>query len=218
MSFEFVCEACGARLRIGDELAGKQVKCPQCSAVVLARPAGETAGESPFGPSVPAGASTDDVNPYASPTAPPEIDAPEQSPDDPHAVAPGIVLAMSQTRPWVLFVSILGFLAGGLMALAAVGMLIGSILARQAEMLIVGPIYALYAAFYLACAYYLFVYGQRIGQLEQTRQTPDLEAALVAQKSFWRLVGITLAVTLVLGLLMMLGVLAFGVAMGGMRR
>ena len=156
------------------------------------------------------------MNPYASPSAPPEIDVPEQVATEPQAITPGLRRALSQTRPWVLFLSILGFLGGGLMALAAVVVVIGAVFAAQPEMLIVGPIYLLYAALYLASAYYLFLYGRRIGVFEQTNQVRDLESALVAQKSFWRLVGITLAVMLALGLLFAVGAVLLTALWAGM--
>jgi len=136
---------------------------------------------------------------YASPTAPPHVDVTAQAADEPQAITPGIRRAMSQTRPWVLFLSILGFLAGGVMTLVAVGMVIGATLSGDYELMIAAPIYLLYAALYLAGAYYLSVYGRRIRLLQQTNRVRDLESALVAQKSFWRLLGITLAVMLVLG-------------------
>jgi len=201
MSIEFLCQACGAKLWIADDQAGKPVKCPQCSAVVQASAAGETASERPFGGTEPAPAPADEPNPYASPAAPPHVDVTAQSVDDPPVLTPGILAAMSQTRLWVLFVSILGFLAGAMIALVAVGMVIGATFTREYELLILAPIYLLGAILYLAGAYYLFVYGRRIGVLEHTNRVHDLESSLVAQKSFWKLVGITLALMLVLWLI-----------------
>jgi DNA-directed RNA polymerase subunit RPC12/RpoP len=215
MSSEFLCEACGAKLRIDDDLAGKQVKCPQCSAVVRAKAGPEAAIASPFPSMEPAPPSADDLNPYASPTAPAEIDGTARIATESQAVTPGIRRAMSQTRPWVLFLAVLGFVAGGLMALAAVAMVLVALVAGELEMLIVGPIYLLYAALYLACAYYLLLYGRRIVSFERSNDVHDLESALVAQKSFWKLVGITLAVMLVLGFLMA-GFALLTIAMAGM--
>lgn len=34
MPISLTCPKCGAALRVGDQLAGKQVKCPKCSAIV----------------------------------------------------------------------------------------------------------------------------------------------------------------------------------------
>jgi len=201
MSIEFLCQACGARLRIADDQAGKPVKCPQCSAVVQASAAGETASEGQFGGAERAEPPADELNPYASPGAPPYVDVTAQSVDDPPVLTPGIRAAMSQTRPWVLFVSVLGFLVGGMMTLVAVGMVIAATFSGEYELLIAGPMYLLYAALYLAGAYYLLAYARRIGVLERTNRVGDLESALVAQKSFWKLVGVTIAVVLVLGMI-----------------
>ena len=78
MSFEFLCGACGARLRIDDDLAGKPVKCSQCSAVVPAKAGEGMAIESPFAGAGPAQPPVDDANPYASPAAPPHVDVTAQ--------------------------------------------------------------------------------------------------------------------------------------------
>jgi hypothetical protein len=88
------------------------------------------------------------------------------------------------------------------MTVVAVAMVIGALVAGGREFLFVGPLYLLYAALYLACAYYLLLYGRRIGSFQRTNDVHDLESALVAQKSFWKLVGITLAVMIGLGVLM----------------
>ncbi|NQT16981.1 MAG: hypothetical protein HQ582_29760 [Planctomycetes bacterium] len=211
MSFEFLCERCGAKLRIEDDLAGKTVKCPNCSAVVPAKPAEEPAAASPFAAS---GASADaagEVNPYASPATVPEGDFGVQTPGGTLVISPGVHRALGQTRPWVVFLSILGFICGGFMALGAVGVLIGAAVSGEPAMLFLGPFYLIYAALYLAGSYYLLVYGLKIGSLQRTNSLGDLEAALVAQKSFWKLLGIVTAIGLVLGVLAIAGFMVFGV-------
>jgi hypothetical protein len=73
--------------------------------------------------------------------------------------------------------------------------------------------YLIPAFLYLAAAYYLFTYSQKIRAFLRGRSTRDLEVALVAQKSFWKLVGIVTAITLVLYLL---AIVVFVVGMAGM--
>lgn len=90
MPIEFRCQQCGKLLRVGDESAGKQAKCPSCGSV-QAIPAASTAPEvpsappmarpasNPFGapPNVGFGGSPGEFasdNPYASPpSAPPPL-------------------------------------------------------------------------------------------------------------------------------------------------
>jgi len=108
---------------------------------------------------------------------------------------------MSQTRPWVLFVSLLLVLAAGFLAFCSWSELAGPF-AGEPHTLIGGSVYVVNAAFYGACAYYLFLYGRRIGSFKQTDRIEDLEAALVAQKSFWKLVGIWIPLMVAVGLLL----------------
>ncbi len=53
----------------------------------------------------------------------------------------------------------------------------------------------------------------RIAQFERTSAVGDLEAALLAQKSFWKLLGVTLAVMFAVGLVMMAVFLAIAALM-----
>jgi hypothetical protein len=43
MPFEFPCNPCGKQLRVGDQLVGKQVRCPSCGAIQVAQPNTPTA-------------------------------------------------------------------------------------------------------------------------------------------------------------------------------
>jgi DNA-directed RNA polymerase subunit RPC12/RpoP len=211
MSIEFLCEACGAKLRIEDDSAGKTVKCPNCSAVVSTKPAEDAAAASPFGEVGPARAPVDDDNPYASPMTTPAPGAGSLSPAGASTIPHGIQRALSQTRPWVIFLSILGFVCGGFMTLGSVGILVAAVVSGEPGMILFGPMYLVYAALYLAGSYFLFVYGLRIGSFQRSNSFADLESALVAQKSFWKLVGIVIVVGFVLGVVALVGVLGFTV-------
>ena len=78
MSIDFPCSQCGKLLRVGDEAAGSQARCPSCGTVqgipYPSTPVGEgmtgaAQSESPFGPAVDLGSlpPLDPANPYASP-------------------------------------------------------------------------------------------------------------------------------------------------------
>jgi predicted Zn finger-like uncharacterized protein len=73
MPLSLVCPDCGERLRVGDHLAGKKIKCPKCSSVFTAEPQAE-AGIAPA-PS-PSSGSRKDVPPEADL---PELDAPPRT-------------------------------------------------------------------------------------------------------------------------------------------
>lgn len=74
MAIEFICSNCNTTLRVPDEHAGKQAKCPQCQSLNLI-PAGVSqpsmASQSPFHSSFQSPADkAAPSNPYATPHAP----------------------------------------------------------------------------------------------------------------------------------------------------
>lgn len=77
MPIEFRCTQCHNLLRVPDESAGAQARCPQCSAIITVPAAGSEgqppAGENPFSPGGqrPADQSSgfESVNPYSSPAS-----------------------------------------------------------------------------------------------------------------------------------------------------
>lgn len=128
---------------------------------------------------------------------------------DPHSrvggsVSPGILQALAATKPWVRFCSIIGFILTGLIVLGALGMLVagGSILAAGgSEMMSFAGMPAIASILYLAFAFLYFFpslklwkYGTHIASLMSSNSAADLELALDAQRSFWKFVGILLAV------------------------
>ncbi len=207
MPSEMVCPACGFTVPLQDEFAPKSLTCPNCSTAMQMEAVGERgAGETPPALWGPAWGATDDVNPYASPRSHTDQAVPAYDAADSRAITPGIRQAMSQTRPWVLFLAILGFVLGGLTVFGALAVITVSFVS---EKFIMGPFYLIYAAIYLGCAYYLFLYARRIRAFERTDRVVDLEAALVAQKSFWKLLGIIVAIMLVVGVVAMVAMVVF---------
>ena len=217
MAFEFDCRACGARLRIDDDLAGRDVKCPTCGAIVPATDAPEADLEgSPFAGVGSAPWSTDEANPYASPASLPQIDVAGPAATGGQTITPGIHRAMSETRPWVLFLSVLLFIAAGMMTLGCVAMACFAIGFQEVEVLLGAAFYLLYGGFLFGFGYYLFSYARTIGVFTGSGHADHLEAALVAQKSFWKLVGIFIIVVLLLMLLAGLFLAILPLAMMGM--
>jgi len=143
-----------------------------------------------------------DPNPYASPQFSSEtLFGPSATPAD-AVSSPGVVRALAETRPWVRFLSILGFVVTGLIAVAVIAMVGAALFGGEVMVGVVAVFYLLGALLYGAGSYYLFAYSQRIGDFLRNPQRPQLEAALVAQKSFWKLLGIVAAVYLVCVVLM----------------
>ena len=183
-----------------------------------------------FGPAEPAGtsgvaeaggpdttvteATTAAAEPYYDPAATPGYPAASrvisyQGGGVPVGVSARSMDFLRQTRPWVLFLSVLGFIVTGIMVLFGVGFgLLGMAgggrggVAMGAGM---GLLYIAISAIYFFPALFLWRYGSRIGGLMAGGQLQDLENALEAQKSFWRFTGILMAVVIVLYVVVIAG-------------
>ena len=154
------------------------------------------------------------VNPYTPPTG--GADNPGKLPatDPTGAITPEVMNSLRGTRPWVIFLAILGFLFAALMGFAGLAMMAsdgfgGSLPATF------GLIYILLAVFYLFPSIYLIRYGGAIGTLLGGGGVPALERALGQQRSFWRLVGIM--AVLVIGLYVLGILLVVVVGVSGLR-
>jgi hypothetical protein len=142
------------------------------------------------------------MNPYSPPGAPglyPDADAnyaavPQAS------VSEGTVDLLRQTRPWVMLLGILGFIASGLLILVGVFLAGWAVLAPGAKpaQAAIGLVYVPVAFAYIYPAIKLWSYGTAISRLMASRASTDLEDALGQQKAFWKFSGI--AAVVVLGL------------------
>lgn len=122
------------------------------------------------------------------------------------------MMAMSETRPWVTFLAVLGFIGAGFMVLAALAM----VFAAPAEMpggSFLGLIYIIPAVLYAVGANMLYRYRASIASLQAGLGVEALENALEHQKSFWRFTGLTTAVVLGIYGLVFVGVVLFAAAM-----
>src|SRR5688572_21889694 len=106
----------------------------------------------------------------------------------PVGITPRTVELLRQTRPWVMFFGVLGFVAAGLYALGGVWMMAATGLnARSSVPGTVGLLYVLVAGVFFFPALMLWRYWSRIGDMMVRGHVQDLEAALEAQKGYWRL-------------------------------
>ena len=114
----------------------------------------------------------------------------------------GILDSLRQTRPWVLLMGILCFIVAGLTilgGLAFAGMMAfgGAGGPFAGGMGIALPaIYLIMGLLYIFPGIFLVRYATKINALLSSPTTAALEAALVAQKSFWKFVGISVLVVL----------------------
>lgn len=134
-------------------------------------------------------------------------------------ITSNVLESLRQTRPWVLFLGVLGIIAAVLLVLVAIGMMAFGLIpnAGAAGMppgmgVGLGIVYLIMAILYIAPSIYLIRYAGHIKTLLASPSTVALEQALQAQKSFWRFVGICMLLVVALyGLLIVVGIAA-GVA------
>lgn len=130
------------------------------------------------------------------------------------------VQLMYQTRPWVLFLSVLMFVGSVFMLLGGLAMFGMSAVAGSRgggmPMGLMGLLYLPLAALYVYPAKKLWGYGSAIGRMTTSRATSDLEAALAEQKSFWKFLGIMTIVMFGLYILVFIGLALFAGAAAAM--
>ncbi len=159
------------------------------------------------------------------------FDTPQEIPPAPPAPAavatPAMVRYLDQTRPWVLFLSILTFLSTALMAvLSAASCVVAGVNAAsgggdlKAQSIavggVVGFLYLVMAVANVPPGLYLYRYAGAIARLKTSRSAADLEEVLKQQRSFWRFVGILTIAAVLLSLIVMALAVVFGVAAGVM--
>lgn len=157
-------------------------------------------------------------NPYQSPG---ESPFESQSTDQWDSNFEDASQSLAQTKPWVLFLSILGFIATALMfVIFPLTMLwSGNGMPPQAAFAMIIPIImviGMSVLCYLIPSLLLWRYGRRIGRFVESRNPSDFADAIEAQKSFWRYVGILALVVTVLYAFLIAGFAFLPIFMRGM--
>jgi hypothetical protein len=127
-------------------------------------------------------------------------------------VPPAVVELLRQTKPWVTFLAIMGFIGAGLIGLAGLAvMAFGAAMGPKGLPWPFGLVYILLAVFDIFPSLFLFRYGASIRRLLEGGGVDALTDAIARQKSFWRLVGITTVVILGIYGLVIVGGIVVGV-------
>ncbi len=129
------------------------------------------------------------------------------------------IQALSDTRPWVRLMGVLTAIGAVLMALAgcvALPAMANGGGAGAAIGAIILVVYLGIAIIYGFAAKFLLGYGSAITRAETTRSINDIAEALVLQKSFWKLVGISTAIIIVLYLVFIVLAVVGGFALQGL--
>jgi hypothetical protein len=112
-------------------------------------------------------------------------------------------LYLAQTRPWLLFMSVLMFLGAGLMVLGGLFMMIGGFAGgNDPALAMMGPgiglVYIFFALLYAVPAWLMMQQVGAIGEVQAGGGTTALAAFLRHNRNFWRVIGGFTLVVLVL--------------------
>lgn len=154
-------------------------------------------------------------NPYSAPIVTGN-EVPQYSSAQAGQITQEMIEALRQTRPWVLFLAILGFVGCGVFFLVGIAVMSMSALPGIPQQDFptgaLGLIYWILIPFYLVPSLKLMNYARSIQKLMSGGGAPALQEALVQQKSFWKLVGIFTLVMMVLYALAIFGAIVVGMA------
>jgi hypothetical protein len=164
------------------------------------------------------------MNPYSPPVASPAQYPGASLPYDASAPPAGAVSDLAvdllrQTRPWVIFLSILAFVGCALMLvlgllMTGIGLMAPGPAGAKGIQAMVGVVYLPFGFLYIYPGIKMWMYGSAIGRLMASRAPSDLEAALLQQKSFWKFSGIAAIVMIGVYILIFIGVFAVAMASG----
>jgi len=136
-------------------------------------------------------------DPYEPPTVDPDPDCEDHTPPP-----PVVVEHLHQTRPWVKFCSLAGYITSGFLILIAILTLRG-MLGRFSiqSMILLGGFYLVLAILFIIPSLWLSRYEKAITRLEISNRLEDLEQAIAHQRAFWRQMAIMILLMLVIYLI-----------------
>lgn len=124
----------------------------------------------------------------------------------------GVPGLMARTAPWAHLLAMVGFISVGLMILVGVGAGAVGLATGRAETAVLMVIYPLSALVYFFPSLYMLQYAKRSRKFAQGEQSlAELEAALDAQRKFFKFAGIATVVGVALGVVMFVGVVLFSI-------
>ena len=128
-----------------------------------------------------------------------------------------IAAQLDATRPWVRLMSVLGFISVAFLGFIGLAGGLAGIATQRAELAIL-LIYPVFGLLYLFPSLSLYRYASRIADFVARGEQHQLEAALDAQRAFWKFVGILTLIGLVLTVMFMfVAVLAGVLTSSGLR-
>ncbi|MDR1618689.1 MAG: hypothetical protein LBS06_06535 [Treponema sp.] len=142
-----------------------------------------------------------------------DINNPWQSPETQVAagdtsrgvITEGMLRYLKEASPWLRFVGIISFIAGGLLCLSGIGLIVTGTGYGMSALRAFGALGGLGGLVYLASgvvvffpAKFMYSFGSRIRQYAGSGAAVDLEQALKNNKSLWKFSGILCIIYLAL--------------------
>jgi len=162
-----------------------------------------------------------DYDPYKVPNA--DLEGARENRSTGLEITQGMIGALNKTRPWVIFLAILGFIGAGFMVLGGLGLagagIIGASVGNGPEPMPIAAslglaaLYILLAVLYVVPCLSLVRYGMAIGRIK-VAGGPAFEEALHNQMRFWRVMGIMTLVVMGLYILFFIGTIVVMVVLG----
>lgn len=161
---------------------------------------------------------SDEYNPYKAPES--DLTKPAATVPEGEKYTPVMVEHLKNTRPWVLFVSILNMIMMAFMIMGGMGMMMSGVMIGStldgtsafgggSSIILIGLVYIAVAGIYLPYAIFLFRYARSIRNLLKTGKTESIEKALGYQKSYWKYSGILAIVLMALALIFVVFFMVF---------
>jgi hypothetical protein len=110
----------------------------------------------------------------------------------------GSILLLQRTRPWVRLAGVIAFLLSAVMAFLGLQGAVGGLMARRLDRGLFIALDFLFAAGFLMLGVYLHQYASRITVFAAQGHNVQLEAALEAQRKFWKVAGLCALLALIL--------------------
>ena len=156
---------------------------------------------------------SDDHNPYDAPAT--DIAEPEGQLLVGTNITTTMLKYLAQTRPWVRFLSVIGFIFIGFFAVTAVVAAIALFASGNAfsdlPVILIGLLYVGIGLVYFFPVLFLHRFATELKRLNPQNATQAIEQALGHQKSFWKYVGILTIVSFGLVALTTTGAIVLGI-------
>jgi hypothetical protein len=149
-----------------------------------------------------------------------------QGSSSPAFITQPMIDSLRRTKPWVRFLSILGFILTGFIVLLGIVLALGvgflSSISKAPfggiSAVLIGCVYVALGLIYVFPAVYLFRYADGIQKALTRDLVSGVEHALRNQKSFWTFAGVFVLIVLILQVLLLAFIILAGVAgLAGLR-